>query len=54
VGLQSDYVFKLADKFGNSTEAEIREGLQRKGQITLANQALDDVKVFFSSMLMVV
>lgn len=28
--------------------------MQKKGSITLANQALDDVKVFFSTMLMVV
>jgi hypothetical protein len=46
-------VFKLAERFGKTTENELRAEMSKKGSITLANQALDDVKVFFSSMLTV-
>lgn len=37
VGLQSDYVFKLAEKFGKTTENELRAEMSKKGSITLAN-----------------
>jgi hypothetical protein len=46
-------VFKLADNFGKTSEKDLKVELSKKGSITLANQALDDVKVFFSTILMV-
>ena len=43
----------LADNFGKTSEKDLKVELSKKGSITLANQALDDVKVFFSTILMV-
>lgn len=42
----------MADQFGNVADTDLVQELQKKGQITLANQAIDDVKVFFSTMVL--
>eukprot|EP00347_Sterkiella_histriomuscorum_P007333 403349353 len=46
VGLQSQYVFKMAEKISKEEDRKIEEELQRKKEITVANQALDEVKAF--------
>lgn len=55
VGLQTEYVFKMAEKFDSgkislTEEHNLQAELNRKSQITLGNQAIDDVKVYFASL----
>ena len=49
--LQSDLVFKMASKIGTVSEKEIEEELKLKKQITLANHAVDEVKIFVRAQL---
>lgn len=54
VGMQTDYVYKLSAKFEKANDEDLQLELEKKSMITLSNQAIDDVKVFFSSLLMIV
>jgi hypothetical protein len=47
-------VFKLANDAGRTDDQPDRQEIDKRLQITLANQAVDDVKIFFSSVLMVI
>lgn len=51
VDLQSAYVFKMEKQIGIVSEKEIEEELKLKKQITLANHAVDEVKVFVRAQL---
>jgi hypothetical protein len=51
VGLQVAHVFKMEKQIGKVSEKEIEEELKLKKQITLANNAVDEVKVFLSAQL---
>lgn len=54
VKLQSEYVFKMDDQFAAQkglSDFEIEQQLKNKRQITLANHAVDDVKVFLRAQL---
>jgi hypothetical protein len=51
VGLQAAHVFKMEKQIGLVSEREIEEELKLKKQITLANNAVDEVKVFLSAQL---
>lgn len=55
VGLQTEYVYKMAEQFdsgkiSSTEEHQLKSELNRKSQITLGNQAIDDLKVFFASL----
>ena len=49
VDLQVAHVFKMEKQIGIVSEQEIEEELKLKKQITLANNAVDEVKVFLSA-----
>ncbi len=51
VDLQSAYVFKMEKQIGIVSEKEIEEELKLKKQITLANHAVDEVKIFLRAQL---
>jgi hypothetical protein len=41
----------MADQFDKVGDRELASQLRKKNEITLANQAMDDVKVFIQTML---
>jgi hypothetical protein len=51
VKLQSELVFKMASKIGTVSEKEIEDELKLKKQITFANHAVDEVKIFVRAQL---
>jgi hypothetical protein len=46
VALQCNHVFKMEQQIGKVSEQEIEEELKHKKNITLANHAVDEVKIF--------
>lgn len=50
VGLQSEYVFKMATYFEKLEDGKLVAELQKKKEITLANTAIDDVKLLVSAL----
>lgn len=49
--MQSAYVFKMGDQIGKVDEKEIELELKKKKEITLANHAVDEVKVYLRASL---
>lgn len=54
VNLQSQLVFQMEENLGKMNDKEIEEELKRKREITLANNAVDEVKGFLKTQLIFV
>eukprot|EP00347_Sterkiella_histriomuscorum_P020768 403336538 len=56
IGLQSEYVMTISDEIEKQSndliqnDLTLQEQLEKKNEITLANQVIDDIKMFFASM----
>lgn len=47
VGLQNEFILNMADQVKEGDEDALYEISVKKGEITLGNKAIDDVKMFY-------